>query len=131
MAAINIEWKCSSIAPASCQSCLGDGPDWRASILEASAIAVVSLARHCSDLSAAVQMFKGMTGSEDQAAAIAAQVKKLSPSHVRMISKAAGVVQGSVQVAQAIRQWVATNLVIVLCIVVLVFAVLLRWYGIM
>lgn len=76
-------------------------------------------------------MFKGMAGSETQAAAMAAQIKKLSPSHVRMISKVAGVVQGGVQVAQAIRQWVASNLIVVICIVVLVIAMLLRWCGIM
>lgn len=76
-------------------------------------------------------MFKGMAGSDQQAAAMAAQVKKLSPSHVRIISKAAGMVQGGVQLAQTVRQWVASNLVMVVCVVVLLIAILLRWYGIM
>lgn len=77
------------------------------------------------------QMFMGMAGSESQAAAMAAQVKKLSPTQLRMIGSAAGVVQAGIHKAQLVRHWLSSNLVLVLCVVVLIIALLLRWFGVM
>jgi hypothetical protein len=77
-------------------------------------------------------MMKGMCGgNEEQAAVMATQLKKMSPGQMRMLTKAAGVVQGGVQTARKAREWLAGNLVLVFAVVLLVIAILLRWYGVM
>lgn len=88
---------------------------------------------HCHrNSAAALQMMKGMCGgNEEQAAVMASQLKKMSPGQVRMLTKAAGVVQGGVQTARKAREWLAGNLMLVAAVVLLLIAILLRWYGIM
>ncbi|KAF6265915.1 hypothetical protein COO60DRAFT_1476709 [Scenedesmus sp. NREL 46B-D3] len=77
------------------------------------------------------QMLMGMCGNEQQAAVMASQMKKISPGQMRMLTKAAGVVQGGVQAARKAREWLAGNVVLVAAVVLLLVAILLRWYGIM
>lgn len=77
-------------------------------------------------------MLMGMSGgSEQQAEAMAAQVKSMSPTQMRMLTRAAGVVQAGVQTARKAREWLTSNVVLVVALVLLLIAVLLRWYGIM
>eukprot|EP00882_Tetradesmus_deserticola_P016830 GHRQ01017999.1.p2 GENE.GHRQ01017999.1~~GHRQ01017999.1.p2 ORF type:complete len:285 (+),score=175.06 GHRQ01017999.1:113-967(+) len=78
------------------------------------------------------EMMKGMCGgNEQQAAAMASQMKNMSPGQMRMVTKAAGVVQGGVQTARKARAWLAGNVMLVVAAVLLVVAILLRWFGIM
>lgn len=78
-----------------------------------------------------VQMFMGSGMSEDQAAVMATQMKRMSPGMMKFVTQAAGVVQSGVRAAQQARQWMASRTMLVLAVAVLLVAILLRIFGIM
>lgn len=78
-----------------------------------------------------VQMFMGSGMSEDQAATMAGQMKKMSPGMIKFMSQAAGVVGSGVAAAQQARQWLASRQLLALAVAVLLIAILLRVLGIM
>jgi stage V sporulation protein SpoVS len=85
----------------------------------------------CCTLPAQFLMSGGMCKDEQQAAALAAQFKKMSPSMVKLLTVGAGAVNtGLVYVKQA-RQLLASHALLVVALVVLLLALLLRWLGVM
>jgi hypothetical protein len=76
-------------------------------------------------------MLRGMSGNDEQATAMAAQLKRLSPGQVRMLTKAATVAQASVRGVRRVREILASHAVLIAAALVLLVALVLRWYGIM
>jgi hypothetical protein len=76
-------------------------------------------------------MNSGMCRTEEQAAGMAAQVKKLSPGMVKFLSSAAGVVGTGTVAAQRARAFLASHQMLAIALAVLLVAVVLRWLGVM
>jgi len=72
-----------------------------------------------------------MCKSEDDAAKMAAQMKQISPSMMKLLQKGLVAAQAAAQAAQRAREWLASRQLLVLALVVLVIAILLRILGIM
>jgi hypothetical protein len=79
-----------------------------------------------------MQMMAGMMGGDQQKAALVAkQLKQMSPTQLRLMTKAAALAQAGAQRAHQAKEWLASRQVLVVAVVVLLLAVLLRWYGIL
>jgi hypothetical protein len=76
-------------------------------------------------------MSGGMCKSEEQAAQMASQLKKISPGMMKVMTAAAGAVQSGVQAMQQARTMLASRQLLVLAVAVLLVAILLRVLGIM
>lgn len=72
-----------------------------------------------------------MCKSEEQAAAMASQMKNMSPGMMKFMSQTAAVVQSGAHAAQQARQWLASRQALVLAVAVLLIAILLRVLGVM
>lgn len=76
-------------------------------------------------------MLSGMSGNEDTARAMARQLKGLSKGQLRMMAKAAAVVQNGAAMARKAKDFLLRNKLILVAILILLLAVFLRWLGVM
>ena len=73
----------------------------------------------------------GMCKDEAQAQGMAAQFKGMSDTQMKMMLKAANVVQGGARAVQRVREFVLSRTALMLALAVVLLAVLLRHLGIM
>lgn len=85
------------------------------------------------DESTLVSMFmsSGICKNRGQAEGMATQIKSLSDDQVRMMMKAAAVVHKGVRSVGAVKEFIASKAAFVLALIVLMVAIILRWWGIL
>lgn len=77
-----------------------------------------------------MMLSSGMAKTPEQAQTMAAQMKGMSPAAMEMMRKAARVVQGGAQAVKKTKEFVLQR-GLLLALVILLVAILLRYFGIM
>lgn len=66
-----------------------------------------------------------------QAEQMAKQMSGMSDTHMKLLMKATGAIQAGAKAVRKAKQFLASRTALVIGIIILVVAVLLRWFGIM